>query len=169
MITHEANAISAEQTGPSLPVSAEDFRWMREALAVAQAAADCGEVPVSAILVTKGIRVASAHNLKELSHDPTAHAEILAIRHATTKQGDWRLENTTLYTTLEPCLMCVGAIVQARISRIVYGACDPKFGAVESIVRAFDLPWNHRPEVVGGVMPVESARILKDFFRSRRD
>ncbi|RMF14166.1 MAG: nucleoside deaminase [Candidatus Dadabacteria bacterium] len=140
---------------------------MRGALALADEAARLGEVPVAAIVVHQGEVLGRGFNRKE-SGDPTAHAEMIAIREAAARIGDWRLHETTLYTTLEPCLMCAGAILQARVGRIVYGAADPKFGAVESLLRVFERPWNHRPQIDGGVLAAESAQRLRAFFAERR-
>ncbi|GIV26217.1 MAG: tRNA-specific adenosine deaminase [Bacteroidia bacterium] len=148
----------------------EDVAFMRKALAEAEAAAEEGEVPVGAIIVWGGEVVAAAHNQRELLRDPTAHAEMIAITQAAAALGDWRLENCTLYVTLEPCPMCAGAIVQARIPRVVYGARDPKAGACESLYQITSDPrLNHRAEVVGGVLEENCRKILQEFFRRRRN
>lgn len=144
------------------PSEIDDHHWMGEALAEARAAAAAGEVPVGAIVVHAGRVVGRGGNAKEAG-DPTAHAEIAAIRDAARTLGDWRLEDCALYSTLEPCLMCAGAIVQSRLVRVVYGATDPKFGAVESQLRAFDAAWNHRPRLVGGVRADEARELLQAF------
>lgn len=144
-----------------------DRRFMDAALDEARAAAALGEVPVGAVIVCADRIVGRGGNGKEAG-DPTAHAEIQAIREAARLLGDWRLEACTLYSTLEPCLMCAGAIVQARIGRVVYGATDPKFGAVESCMQAFAPGWNHRPRVTAGVAAAESRELLQAFFRARR-
>jgi len=144
-----------------------DERWMREALAQAHDAAVRGEVPVGAVVVQGGKILGAGYNRKETG-DPTAHAEVVAIRAAAAARGDWRLDGATLYVTLEPCLMCAGAIVQARVARVVYGAADPKFGAVASNLQAFAPGWNHRPHVTAGVLAAESADLLQRFFRARR-
>lgn len=149
------------------PTEIDDVRWMGEALAEARAAAARGEVPVGAIVVSGGRIIGRGGNAKEAG-DPTAHAEITAIRDAARTFGDWRLEACALYSTLEPCLMCAGAIVQARIVRVVYGAADPKFGAIESQLRVFDAAWNHRPRLVGGIRADEARDLLQAFFRARR-
>lgn len=141
--------------------------WMTQALAEADRAASRGEVPVGAVVVRAGEAIGRGGNRKEAG-DPTAHAEIEAIRAAAAALGDWRLEDCTLYVTLEPCLMCAGAIVQSRIAHVVYGATDPKFGAVVSCLDAFAPGWNHRPRVTGGVLADASARRLKAFFAARR-
>ena len=132
-------------------------------------AAAAGEVPVGAVVVLRGEVVASAYNLTETDHDPTAHAEILAIRAAAAKLGDARLVDCDLYVTLEPCAMCAAAISHARLRRIVFGAYDPKGGAVEHGPRWFSqATCLHRPEIMGGVGETESAQLLKDFFLARR-
>lgn len=149
--------------------TAEDEAFMRQALAEARAAAEEGEVPVGAVIVCGGEMVAAAHNQRELLRDPTAHAEMIAITQAAAALGDWRLEQCTLYVTLEPCAMCAGAVVQARIPRVVYGARDPKGGACESLYRITTDPrLNHRAIVIGGVLEEECASILREFFRRRR-
>ncbi len=143
---------------------------MREALHEAQAASSRGEVPVGAILVgSDGQIISRAGNTPIGIDDPTAHAEIMVIRDAARKTGNYRLTGTTLYVTLEPCTMCVGAIAHARIARLVYGALDPKGGAVESGVKFFDqASCHHKPEVTSGVLADESSAMLKSFFRERR-
>lgn len=148
-----------------------DDHWIATALAEAEAAAARGEVPVGAVLVgtEPSEMLAAAGNAIVETHDPTAHAEMLVIREAARRIGNERLVGATLYVTLEPCAMCAGAIAQARVSRLVYGAADPKGGAVESGVRYFDQPTCHwRPDIAGGVMAAESASLLKAFFRARR-
>ena len=144
---------------------------MRIALAEAQAAADCGEAPIGAVLAdpATGEVLARAGNAPISSADPTAHAEILAIREAAARRGNYRLTGLTLYVTLEPCAMCAGAISHARIGRLVFGAEDPKGGAVVSGPRFFEQPTCHsRPEIEGGLFADESAELLRDFFRERR-
>ena len=144
---------------------------MRIALDAAQAAADAGETPVGAVVFdpASGEVVAVAGNAPIGLHDPTAHAEIRAIRAAAQKRGNYRLTGLSLYVTLEPCPMCAGAISHARIGRVVYGASDPKGGGVEHGARVFDHPTCHwRPEVLGGVLAEESAAMLKGFFKARR-
>jgi tRNA(adenine34) deaminase len=144
---------------------------MRLALAEALLAAPSADVPVGAVLVdADGVVVGRGHNVREAEGDPTGHAEIRALRAAAATVGDWRLGGCTLVVTLEPCTMCAGALVLARVDRLVYGAVDPKAGAVGSlwdVVR--DRRLNHRPEVVGGVLAEESTELLQAFFRSRRD
>jgi tRNA(adenine34) deaminase len=148
-----------------------DTRFMTTALRLAQAAAEAGEAPIGALIVdpaTDSI-IAQAHNRPIAGHDPTAHAEILALREAAQKLGNYRLTGLELYVTLEPCAMCAGAISHARIGRLVFGASDAKGGAVISGPRFFDQPTCHwRPEVVSGVLADEGAILLKDFFRERR-
>ncbi len=147
-----------------------DEDYMREALREAQAASKRGEVPVGAIIVNdQGQIIARTGNAPINICDPTAHAEILAIRDAAYTTQNYRLGGMTLYVTLEPCTMCAGAISNARITRVVYGASDPKGGAVDSGVRFFDQPsCHHKPEVDGGVLADEASELLKVFFRARR-
>jgi len=150
---------------------AHDHRFMGLALAEAQAAAAAGETPVGAVIVdpASGEVIAAAGNAPVSQCDPSAHAEILALRQAALAQGNYRLTGLTLYVTLEPCAMCAGAISHARITRLVYGASDPKGGAVEHGPRFFRQPTCHwRPQAEGGVRAEEAARLLKDFFRQRR-
>lgn len=142
---------------------------MAAALAQAEAAAEAGEVPVGAVVVKDGQIIARAHNAPRALHDPTAHAEMQAIRQAAQILGDERLDQCELWVTLEPCAMCAGAIVHARIARVYYGASDPKGGAVEQGARVFDQPQClHRPEVYAGLGAGEAAELLRDFFRARR-
>ncbi|NLM22165.1 MAG: tRNA adenosine(34) deaminase TadA [Peptococcaceae bacterium] len=143
--------------------------WMRHALDEAKQAFILNEVPIGAVLVLKGRVLATAHNQKEYDQDPTAHAEILAIRRAAEALGHWRLSGASLYVTLEPCPMCAGAIVQARIKHLIYGASDPKGGAVESVTKLLqDKLWNHKVEVTAGVLEEECAKLLREFFRNKR-
>jgi tRNA(Arg) A34 adenosine deaminase TadA len=142
---------------------------MGEALGEAQAAAARGEVPVGAVIVREGLVLARAGNRPRAAHDPTAHAEILAIRAACAALGDERLTGCDLYVTLEPCTMCAAAIAFARIRRVYFGAADPKGGAVESGVRFFEQPTcHHAPEVYGGLRESEAAALLRAFFAERR-
>lgn len=142
---------------------------MREALALAAQAAAAGEVPVGAVVVKDGRIIGRGYNRPIISHDPTAHAEVVALREASAAEGNYRLPGCDLYVTLEPCAMCVGAMVHARIARVVYGATDPKTGACGSIV---DLPaiasWNHHGAFEGGVLADECGAILRTFFAERR-
>jgi tRNA(adenine34) deaminase len=143
---------------------------MRAAIAEAEAAGQGNDVPVGAVVVDgSGTIIGRGHNVREVTHDPTGHAELVALREAAAARGTWRLDGCTLVVTLEPCTMCAGALVLARVDRLVFGAPDPKAGAVGSlwdVVR--DRRLNHRPEVVPGVLATECADLLRDFFRSRR-
>ncbi len=142
---------------------------MREALRTARRALLHGDVPVGAVIVHNGAVIARGHNRREVDKDPTAHAEFLAIRKAARKLGDWRLTGCTLYVTLEPCAQCAGAIVLARIPRVVYGAADPKAGFAGSLGNLCqDQRLNHRVELEAGVLAVESSQLLREFFRARR-
>lgn len=143
--------------------------WMRLALEQAHIAYHKGEVPIGALVVKDGQVLAMSYNEKEQRHDPTAHAEILAIQRASEKLGNWRLEDATLYVTLEPCPMCAGAIIQARLKNLVFGASDFKGGGAGSVMNVLDVTrWNHRVEVIAGILEEECSQILKDFFRIRR-
>ncbi len=143
--------------------------FMPRALALARAAADAGEVPIGAVIVKDGQVIAEAHNSPRTDHDPTAHAEILAIRRAAQALGDERLTGCELWVTLEPCAMCAGAIAHARIQRLYYAASDPKGGAVEHGARVFEQEQClHRPEVYSGIGETEAADILREFFKKRR-
>ncbi len=147
-----------------------DVDFMRVALVEAKSALMAGEVPVGALLVMEGEIVSRAHNRPIALADPSAHAEILAIREAAARRGNYRLTGATLYVTLEPCLMCTGAIIQARIDRLVFGALDPKGGAVLSLYQVgSERKLNHSFQVRGGVLEEESSGLLKAFFRERRD
>lgn len=143
---------------------------MREALGEARAAADAGEIPVGAVVVWQDRVIGRGRNRKEELHDPTAHAEILALREAGRARGGWRLSGSTLYVTLEPCAMCAGAMVNARIARLVVGVRDPKTGAAGSVFDLVRSPWlNHRIEVVSGVLAEEVERQMAAFFRGLRE
>lgn len=191
--------MSGAGSGESLlgGIFAPDERWMNEALRLARAAGARGEVPVGAVVVRDGLVLARGFNQVEALHDATAHAEILAIGAAgsagrdaggrddgtgedagradpaeteTSPPGDWRLEGATLYVTLEPCTMCCGAILLARVGRVVFGAADPRAGAVVSTARLLDgNPYRHRVEVVGGILAGPCGDLLRGFFRDRRD
>jgi len=144
---------------------------MTQALTQAQLAQTHGEVPIGCVIVDDltGQIIGKGYNRRECDHDATAHAEILAIRQAGLARGHWRLTDCTLYVTLEPCPMCAGAIVNSRIPRLVYGADDPKAGAVKTLFElCTDSRLNHRVEVVGGILAAESARLLQDFFKAQR-
>ncbi len=149
--------------------TADDERWMRLALDEAAAAEALGEVPVGAVIVRGGELVAAGHNLTHTLQDPSAHAEMVAIRRAAEAVGHWRLLDCTLYVTLEPCAMCSGAIVLARIPRLVYAAADPKAGMSGSLENLVQYPkLNHRVELVAGVLAQEAGDVLRAFFRARR-
>ena len=146
-----------------------DQHWMQQALTLAERAAAACEVPVGAVLVEGEACIAEGWNQPIGQHDPTAHAEVMVLRAAGVSQANYRLTGTTLYVTLEPCLMCVGAMVHARVQRLVFGAYDPKSGAVESVCRAFELPGlNHQVKVTGGVLAEACGEQLKAFFQIRR-
>jgi tRNA(adenine34) deaminase len=148
-------------------VSAEDF--MRVALAEARAGLAAGEVPVGAVVVVGDVIVGQAHNAPIGLVDPSAHAEVLALREAARKIGNYRLPDATLFSTLELCTMCCGAVIQARVARVVYGAADPRAGAIESLYRLLDDPrLNHRVEALGGVLADECGALLREFFETKR-
>ena len=151
-------------------VCMDDAQAMTVALDQARAAEAHGDVPIGAVVVRDGEIIAGRHNERELAGDPTAHAEVLALRDAAAVVGHWRLTDCTLYVTLEPCVMCAGALVNARIGRVVYGATDPKAGAVASLYEVCsDDRLNHRPPVTAGVLAEECGAVLKEFFAARRD
>lgn len=146
-----------------------DSEYMRAALELANAAAAAGDVPVGAVVVRAGIVLCGTNNRTVRDQDPTAHAELLAIREASRQLGRWRLEDCTLYVTLEPCAMCAGAIVLARLARVVFGAWDEKGGMAGSVADLLRNPrLNHRPEVSGGTLAAEAGELLSSFFRKRR-
>lgn len=154
---------------PDDPSSEEHPRLMALAVERARQAETHGDVPIGAVVARDGEPLAAAGNERELRRDPTAHAEILAIRAAAEALGGWRLPDTTLYVTLEPCAMCAGAIVLARIPTVVFGASDPKAGAAGSVLDVLAEPaLNHRPQVIGGVLEDECAALLRGFFGNRR-
>lgn len=147
----------------------EDEHWMREAIQQARHAESLGEVPIGAVIVRDGIIVGTGYNLRETDHDPTAHAEMIAIRHASESLKAWRLIGCTLYVTLEPCPMCAGAILQSRVERVVYGASDPKAGCVGSLMDLLqDSRFNHVSPWISGVLQEECAVLLTSFFRRLR-
>jgi tRNA(adenine34) deaminase len=147
----------------------QDLAFMRVALEEAARAPAAGEVPIAAVLVRGGQILAQTHNYRELWQDPTAHAEVIAIRTAATTLGTWRLTETTLYVTVEPCAMCIGAIILARIPRVVFGARDPKAGACGSVLDFTNEPrLNHHVEVLGGLLEQESQTLIHQFFRQLR-
>ena len=142
---------------------------MRVALAEARAGLAAGEVPVGAVVVVGGVVVGQAHNAPIGLVDPSAHAEVLALREAARKIGNYRVPDATLFATLEPCAMCCGAVIQARLARVVYGAPDPRAGAIESVHRLLDDPrLNHRVEALGGVLADECGALLREFFETKR-
>ena len=146
-----------------------DEYYMRLALREAERASEHDDVPVGCVIARDGEVVAAARNERELRGDPTAHAEVVALRDASRALGDWRLAGTVMYVTLEPCAMCAGAIVLARVPRLVFGAADPKAGAAGSVLDVLgEARLNHRPQVVGGLLAEESAELLKGFFAPRR-
>jgi tRNA(adenine34) deaminase len=145
--------------------SDDDVRWMGEALAEAREAERAGEVPIGCVLVQAGRIIARAHNLRERAQDPTAHAEVIALRSAAARLRTWRLSGVTAYVTLEPCPMCAGALVNARVDRVVYGAADPKAGATDTLYTiGSDLRLNHRFQITRGVMADECGAMLSTFF-----
>ena len=146
-----------------------DELFMRLALREAGRALEHDDVPVGAVIVSGGEVIGAGHNERELRQDPTAHAELLALREAARHLGSWRILESVLYVTLEPCAMCAGAIVLGRVARVVYGTADPKAGAAGSVIDVLGEPrFNHRPEVAGGLLQEECAALLVDFFSSRR-
>jgi tRNA(adenine34) deaminase len=152
-----------------MSLSSGDAAFMDLALDEARRAAADGEVPIGAVVVVDGRVIGAAHNQPIASGDPTAHAEVLAIRRAAAAGGNYRLTGATLYATIEPCAMCCGAVLHARLARVVYGAADPKGGAVQSLYRLLDDPrMNHRVTATGGVRGEECAALLGEFFRARR-
>jgi len=148
----------------------QDETWMEKALAEARRAGEAGEVPVGAVVVSSDGRLLAATGNETIGqNDPTAHAEILALRQAAAQIGNYRLTGGTVYTTIEPCAMCAGALVNARVTRLVYGAADERFGAVETLFRICDSPvLNHRMQITSGVLAVECRTLMQDFFRARR-
>lgn len=154
---------------PSASIDVDHKRFMAEALRLADEASAVGEVPVGAVAVFEGRVVGTGRNAREGARDPFAHAELLAMAEAARVLGRWRLTGVTVYVTLEPCPMCAGALVNARVDRVVYGCDDPKAGAVRSVVRLLDHPsLNHAPEVVSGVQAEAASERLKRFFQARR-
>ena len=160
--------MGAVTVAPTAP-RPQDERFMRQAIAEAERALGHDDVPIGAVVVRGGEVVGAGHNERELRQDPTAHAEIIALRAAARALGSWRVLDSTLYVTLEPCAMCAGAIVLARVPRVVFGCADPKAGAAGSVLDVLAEPrLNHRPEVTGGVLARECATLLTDFFAARR-
>jgi tRNA(adenine34) deaminase len=153
----------------SKPAAEPEERLMRLAIEQARDAGRHGDVPIGAVVARDGEPIAAAGNERELRRDPTAHAEVLAIQAAARALGGWRLPDTTIYVTLEPCAMCAGAIVLARVPIVIFGAADPKAGAAGSVLDVLSAPGlNHRPEVIGGVLGRECGALLEEFFSARR-
>jgi tRNA(Arg) A34 adenosine deaminase TadA len=147
----------------------EDAKWMERALDQARVALQQGEVPVGALVIKDGELLGAGHNRNLLDRDPTAHAEVVALRQAAGRIGNYRLTGCTMYATIEPCAMCAGALIHARIARLVYGAADPKAGAAGSVLQVLNhASLNHRMEVTAGVLGDRCSEILQDFFRQRR-
>ena len=148
--------------------SFEDISFMREAMRLASLAEEMDEVPVGAVIVKDGKIIASAYNTRETSKCATHHAEILAIEEACRTLGGWRLPGVTLYVTMEPCAMCAGAIINARIERVIYGTKDIRFGAFGSLIDLAKVPLNHTPEVIGGLLEDECREMLSSYFKKKR-
>ncbi|MFO1374052.1 MAG: tRNA adenosine(34) deaminase TadA [Agitococcus sp.] len=150
--------------------SEQDHQFMCQALALAQQAAELGEVPVGAVIVVDGVVIGEGYNQPIATHDPTAHAEVVAIRQSAQKLQNYRLENSTLYVTLEPCTMCVGALIHARISRVVFATTEPKAGSLVSARKQLETGYyNHVFKFEGGLLADEASKQLSDFFRGRRE
>ena len=147
----------------------KDELYMREALSLAERAAELGEAPVGCVIVLDGEIIGRGYNLRERDEDPLAHAELMAIAEAREKVRGWRLCGAELYVTLEPCPMCAGACINSRIERVVFGAYDKKAGSCGSVINLFELPYNHKPELLGGVLEEECSDILSKFFLSLRE
>ena len=146
-----------------------DIFFMTEALKEARAAFNANETPIGAVIVLNGVIIAKGHNMRNSTKNPLAHAELIAINSAARVLGDWRLEDTEIYVTLEPCPMCAGAIIQARISRLIYGAANKKAGCCRSVFNMFELPgFNHTVQVQGGIMEEESGELMSRFFEKLR-
>lgn len=148
----------------------DDEYYMREAISLAKRAFSLGEAPVGAVVVKKssGEIIGRGYNLRESGKSPLAHAEIIALDEAAKTLGGWRVVDSVLYVTLEPCPMCAGAIINARIDRVVFGACDPKAGCLGSVTNLFDLPFNHKPEITSGVLKEDCSALLSEFFSELR-
>ena len=146
-----------------------DKKFMQRAIELAHIAMSQGEVPVGAVIVKNGEIIGEGYNMREQKQNPLSHAEIEAINNACNALGGWRLPGCELYVTLEPCPMCAGAIINSRIEKVYFGAYDKKAGSVRSLVRLFDIPYNHKPEIEGGIMEEECAEVLSDFFRRLRE
>ena len=149
--------------------SQSDEYWMKRALGMARLAARRGEVPIGCVIVRDGRLLASSHDGKELFWEPTCHAEILALREAAARTGDWRVENATLFVTLEPCVMCAGALLHARVKRLVYAASNPRWGFASAGLNILNNAlFNHRVEIISGICSEESAQLLRETFKSYR-
>lgn len=146
----------------------KEEKFMKEAMKEAMKALKRDEVPVGCVIVKDNKIVGRGYDKRESTNDSTAHSEIIAIRKAAKKLGDWRLEDCDLYVTLEPCAMCLGASILARIRRIIYGAENPKFGAISSVINLLDYKWNHKIKVVSGILKDECSEILKQYFKNKR-
>lgn len=146
-----------------------DRKFMKEAIALANEARSVGEVPVGAVIVKDGIVIATGRNMREQKQNALSHAEIEAINNACKALNSWRLDGCEIYVTLEPCPMCAGAIINARIKTLIFGAYDKRMGSIDSIVNLCDMPYNHKVEVYGGIMEDECLNILKEFFKNIRD
>ena len=169
MTVHTVSPNQRRTANDERPTSVSDEFWMEEALRAAQRALEAGDVPVGAVVVHAGEIVGRAWNRNIIDSDPTAHAEIIALRQAGSNLGNHRLGDCELFATIEPCPMCAGALVHARIKRLVYGADDPKAGAVHSVIEVLNHPQlNHRMDVRGGVLAGRCAELLQSFFRGRR-
>jgi len=165
----DSSTRAAEPRFTIASMSSEHESWMRRAIEQAKAAQLVGEVPVGAIIVRSDELIAAGENRNLRDHDPSAHAEIVALRAAGTALGNHRLDGCEMYVIIEPCAMCAGALVHARLKALIYGASDPKAGAVSSVMNVLNHPrLNHRMEVIGGVLEAECSELLKSFFRSRR-
>lgn len=167
-LEYENEKLASAACKDTCGASEEDIKFMRAAMSLARAAEAIDEVPVGAIAVRNGEIIATAYNTRETSKCATHHAEILAIERACAALGGWRLPGVTLYVTMEPCAMCAGAIINARIPRVVYGAPDLRFGAFGSLINLAEIPLNHRPEVLGGVLAEENVEILRSYFKKKR-
>lgn len=169
MCDNENKLIADRSSGPvGAELSDEDIRYMKEAIGLAELAREIDEVPVGALIVREGRVISRAYNTREHSKCATHHAEILAIEEACRALGGWRLPGCTMYVTMEPCAMCAGAIINARIPRVVYGAPDLRFGAFGSLINLAEVPLNHRPEIIGGVLKDENVEMLRSYFKKKR-